>query len=312
MPTVIKQILKLAAALLLTMQIAVFFAKTWWFFELFTHYPHYFAITGTLLIPFLTWKQMWKTAIIMTAIIAINLAIISPYLEKSVHVHTSQPENLGPAPNLTILASNFYYKNTEYAEFASLITSEAPDIFIIHEATQAWHQEITPFQESYPYVQITQDTGINGIVLASSLPGTFQEIPLGSNVGLEFKPENLDLKILAVHPEAPITPSFAKERDAQFQDIITYSQESLVPIIVMGDFNCTPFSPHFQDLLTKATLKDARLGFGFIPTWHAHNPIFQIPIDHALVSHEIDVINFRTTEEITADHRPILAEIALP
>ena len=308
MPTVIKRILKLTVFALFGMQIAVFLAKTWWFFELFTHYPHYFAITGTLLIPFLIWKRLWNATPIIVAIIAINLAIISPYLDNS-KIRTSTESQ---AENLTILASNFYYKNTEYSELLDLISQENPDIFIIHEATQAWHQEITPLQESYPYVQITQDTGINGIVLASQSPGTFKEIPLGSAVGLEFKPENHNLKILAVHPEAPITPTFAKERDAQFQDIITYTQETATPTMIIGDFNCTPFSPHFQELLTKSGLKDARLGFGFISTWHAHNPLFEIPIDHALVSHEIDITNFRTTEEITADHRPILAEIALP
>jgi len=301
----IKRFLQLLILALLTAQIAVFLARTHWFLELFTHYPHYYAITATLLIPFLTWKRMWKSTIIIALILSINLATISPYLE-------SKSPDLTQTPNISILASNFLYKNTEFGEFSELIDKEDPDIFIIHEASTLWQKDPKSQYQDYPYQEGTEERGIHGIFLASKIPGTYREIPLGSHTGLEFQPETYDFKILAVHPEAPITAAYAEERNAQFADITTYTQNSSTPVIIIGDFNCTPFSPHFQDLLATTLLRDARLGFGFIPTWHAHNPLFRIPIDHALVSPEIDVLDFRTTQKITSDHWPILAKISLP
>jgi endonuclease/exonuclease/phosphatase (EEP) superfamily protein YafD len=114
-----------------------------------------------------------------------------------------------------------------------------------------------------------------------------------------------------VHPSAPISAENAAERNLQFSDITAYAQQSSVPVVVLGDFNSTPFTPYFQDLLNYGELHDARLGFGFINTWHAHNFLFQIPIDHALLRGPWEVLDFYTATGLDADHLPIIVKLAL-
>ena len=39
-------------------------------------------------------------------------------------------------------------------------------------------------------------------------------------------------------------------------------------VLGVGDFNLTPWSPHFQDLLSRGDLRDSSLGRGIQNTWY--------------------------------------------
>jgi len=320
----IKHFLRIALITLAGTQVAVALSAKYWFFELFTHWPHYYILAGLLLLALMIWKRMWASAIITILIIAMNLAIITPYLDTSLaHPDPYAPENqIKPVgTELSLLTSNFYVQNTDQDAFKTLLDQERPDIFIIHEASDIWQQDPeSTFGVTHPFQYKTEISGIRGIFMASKIQGQFRETPLGDYIGIEFTPEldsdQTPYKILAVHPQAPITADYAKERNQQFKDIAAYTQyyeDQGYKIIISGDFNSTPFSPYFQEMLEKSGLHDARLGFGLIPTWHSTLPIFRIPIDHSLVSPELIVEEFRTTTKIPgSDHLPILLRLIIP
>lgn len=298
----LKKFLALALTALAFLQITLFLAKTWWFFELFVHYAHYYALLGTILALIAINRRHWKSALLFLTFTSLQLGNLSPYL--TTYAASKQ------TPTLTVLASNFLYTNDNFEELLPLLEEENPDLFIIHEATELWTQGIELFRAEYPYTALSNQLGIQGIAIASRIPGTFTEIPLGSKFGLEFIPEDSSYRVLGVHPAAPLTPAWAEERNAQFIDLVAYAHSSDAPTVIMGDFNSTPWSPYLLDLMQNAELRDARVGFGIIPTWHAHNPFFKIPIDHALLSEGWELINFHRTESIDADHFPIVVELA--
>ena len=80
MPTV-KTILKLTIVGALIIQSMVALSEHFWFFELFSHYAHYYVFLGLILFTILLIKQMWNSSIILLVLICINLANIAPYLE---------------------------------------------------------------------------------------------------------------------------------------------------------------------------------------------------------------------------------------
>lgn len=301
-----KKILPIISTALILAQTSALLGRTWWFFELFTHYTVYYALLGTVLLISSIPLHRWKTALLLTIMISINLATFSPYLTTQ-NPTSSTPDN----ETISILSQNFFFKNTNFDEIQTLLQENNPDIFIIHEAGPQWNAAIENFKAAYPYIQITKETGIQGILLGSKNPGTFLEIPLGNKFGLEFIPDNQSYRVLAVHPFAPITQTYAEERNAQFADITNYINSSTIPTLVVGDFNCTPWSPFFQDLLSNANLKDTRLGFGIVPTWQAHNFLFQLPIDFILATPQFHTTSFQTTTKTSADHLGIFAELNL-
>lgn len=297
----LKKLLALALVGFVFLQITLFLTKTWWFFELFVHYAHYYALLGTILSLIALNRRHWNYALLFLSFTSIHLGTLSPYL------HLAAPSQNNPT--LTLLASNFLYTNDKFEELLPILDKESPDLFMIHEAGEQWIEGIELFRADYPYIALSNDLGVQGIAMASRLPGTFTEIPLGSKFGLEFIPEDGSYRVLGVHPAAPLTPEWAEERNAQFADMVSYVNASQVPTVIMGDFNCTPWSPYLIDLMTSAKLRDARVGFGLIPTWHAHNAFFKIPIDHALLSEGWELIDFHRTESIAADHYPIVVEL---
>ncbi|MFA5793320.1 MAG: endonuclease/exonuclease/phosphatase family protein [Candidatus Gracilibacteria bacterium] len=298
----------LVAGLALAVQIFVILAKTNFFFELFTHYALYYAIFWSIFALICATRKHFACALILTLIASINIAEISPYFARTEAITTNSQAN----ETVTILSNNFYYKNQNTDDFLELIKEENPDIFIVHEAGHIWISLLSELIKTYPSLYLTKETGVHGILIGSKTPGIFTEIPLGEAFGLEFIPTNGAFKILAVHPEAPFTQKFAKARNTQFQDITTYirnQNDTNNKIVIIGDFNCTPWSPYFTDLL-KAGLKDAQIGFGLSPTWHSGLSPFKIQIDHALVTDSVAVDSFKVLRQVAgADHLPIEVKV---
>jgi endonuclease/exonuclease/phosphatase (EEP) superfamily protein YafD len=83
-------------------------------------------------------------------------------------------------------------------------------------------------------------------------------------------------------------------------------------VIIAGDLNVSMWSPFYRSLIKRSGLHNARQGFGILPTQSGISPqfaIFSAPIDHCLVSSDIQVKNFRLGRHIGSDHLPIIADL---
>lgn len=89
------------------------------------------------------------------------------------------------------------------------------------------------------------------------------------------------------------------------------------PVVAMGDFNTPTWSPFFQSFLKKSGLIDAA-GTGWPATtrfsrrWFAKHFYFGSPVDHILVSRNIEVKHFEVGPDIGSDHFPVIADLRLP
>ena len=103
-----------------------------------------------------------------------------------------------------------------------------------------------------------------------------------------------------------------EEQIEVLEEIYNISQkENVDAVIIAGDFNASPYSPVFKKLLTTSGLRDTRTGFGWLPSWPALFPLAFIPIDHILVSPDIQVQNRATGPYIGSDHYPVIAELSI-
>ena len=81
-------------------------------------------------------------------------------------------------------------------------------------------------------------------------------------------------------------------------------------VLVMGDFNATPFSPIFAEFLKATHLKNSLDGFGWQPSWPSLISFLGIPIDHVFVSSELIVKQRFIGPSISSDHLPVIAKLA--
>ena len=112
-----------------------------------------------------------------------------------------------------------------------------------------------------------------------------------------------------MHLAPPTHPALAAERGRQLDALRALSATIDAPLAIAGDFNLTPYSPHFTDWLSDTGLRDGRAGRRPGLTWPTFLPLLGIPIDHCIVSPNVRVAAFRRLPAFGSDHYPIVVEL---
>jgi len=101
--------------------------------------------------------------------------------------------------------------------------------------------------------------------------------------------------------------SFAQQQKSHFKALAEYIKKSKKSTVVAGDLNTAFWSSAYKNLIA-SSLINTRQGFGIIPSWSV-NSILQLPLDHVLVSKNIQTVNIQAMQSIDSDHLPIYVEL---
>ncbi len=281
------------------------------FFELSSHFKLQYLLAGLPNFIFFALVRSKKIWLLVSAFcIIINLAEIVPW-------YFPAPAFAGATPgqNLRILHSNVLTNNRRYSEVISLVKAEQPDIAVFVEVSTVWAKELAVLSEIFPYSSNLQESERFGSAIYSKLPLENASIKAFSQqrkslfAEVEFKGKIISL-ILA-HPTVPIKQQSFIDRNQQLTAIGEYAAQVKNPLIVVGDFNTTMWSPFYKNMVKTGNLRNARSGFGILPTWPTFMPLAYIPIDHFLVSKEIGVLRIRTGRNVGSDHLPLITDLVL-
>lgn len=279
-------------------------------FDLTAHFKRQYLIVGfcTFFFFLLTRHKVWW--IISLCCILLNLMEVVPWY--------LPPDALAQAKTtgqLRVLLSNVLYSNENYSNVISLVRKEAPDIAVFVEAGKVWNQELTALKDLLPYSAIAQDSKRFGTTLYSKFP--LENVSIEqfqgprSTIVATIKYQGKDVIVMGTHPNYPVSKIGFIQRNSQLKAMADYIATINKPVILMGDFNITMWSPFYQRFIRESKLKNGRIGFGLQPTWPAFLPFLAIPIDHCFVSQNIQVINSRTGDNVGSDHLPIIADLAI-
>ena len=81
------------------------------------------------------------------------------------------------------------------------------------------------------------------------------------------------------------------------------------PVVVIGDFNMTPFSTRYGNLLRKSNLRRATGGLN--ATWPGLLAPLGLSLDHVLVGEGVSHASMRTGPRLGSDHLPIVGTFDL-
>ncbi|MEG4962738.1 MULTISPECIES: endonuclease/exonuclease/phosphatase family protein [unclassified Microcoleus] len=281
------------------------------FFELSSHFKLQYLLAGLSVFIFFALVRSKKIWLLVSAFcIIINLAEIVPWYFPS-------PAFAGATPgqHLRILHSNVLTSNRRYSEVISLVKAEQPDIAVFVEVSTVWAKELAVLSEMFPYSCHYQQSERFGSAIYSKLPLKNPSVKPFSkrrkSLFAEVEFQGKIISLILAHPTVPIKQQSFIERNRQLAGIGEYAAQVKNPLIVVGDFNTTMWSPFYKNMVKTGKLRNARSGFGILPTWPTFMPLAYIPIDHFLVSKEIGVLKIHTGCNLGSDHLALITDLVI-
>ncbi len=295
-----------------------------WLPDLVVHFRVQYLTIGLLAAPWFAWRRRWPLAMAAVVTLALNVA---PVVAAFSLPAAARP---GPAPAaaaavtpaavpLRIASANLLFLNHSHAAVIAWARATQPEVVLFLEATAEWRSALTPLEADYPHRRYVTDRSHHGLLLLSRWPIT--DVVTRPTAQQDLRPvlfstitkQGVPLRLGAMHATWPMWPAQARQRA---RDLAALAAEAArrgpLPFVGLGDLNISPFSPHFAVLLRDGGLRSAAAGRGWQPTWPALFPPLGIQIDHALVSPEVQVQDFRRGTSNGSDHRPIVIDVIIP
>lgn len=315
----IKALFTATTLILVICGIAGFFSSAGHIPELLSHFRLQYLVGALLCLTIFALQKDRLRSLAAGLLLVINGYTIAPlYWSDSPSTSYGIPENR----THKILLSNVHSSNNEHQRLIDLIQQESPDILVLLEITDAWLESLQTIQATYPFKKTIARSDNFGIAVFSKLPfdradvrywgiSGFPSLALQYQLAGTGAEKGEQITLLATHPLPPITKDMLQQRDSQLLQTAAEAAQPAGPVIMLGDFNITPWSSAFKQSAELAGLNNCRNGFGILPTWPASlkSPLLMIPIDHCLVSNHFQVVNVRTGANIGSDHLPLIIEL---
>jgi endonuclease/exonuclease/phosphatase (EEP) superfamily protein YafD len=288
-----------------------------WRLELLSHFAvqYVFALALASAYLLIRRRRLWFGIAILAALVPAWR--LSAYLP----IRTAVTHATSDAYRLRVMTFNVHAKNDRYAAALAEIERFDSDIVFLPEATDRWAAGLAPLRAKYPYIIDDRSPTVFSILLFSRVPlSGIKVIPLpgGSRARAVVATTCMDggndvaacIRLIGIHPPPPMIERWATERDAALRalpELIVRRDEDRT--ILLGDFNCTPWSPMFRDLIAATDMRDAALGFGLAPTWLSRWLPFGLTIDHILVGSAIEIDSHQVGRAVGSDHFAVVADL---
>ena len=240
-------------------------------FELATHcYMHCWIASLVLLATGLVLKAR-RSLLISFAALLISSWFVQPWsLWRPMSVRTDLTDEI------QVLSWNLLVSNRSYSEVEKIIREVDPDVLVLVELRHGFIDELPYISENFPHQFQYPSWGGEGIGVFSKIPGTtfrledfdyeFQPAVISNIPG----PQGKELELVALHALSPLPRYRTRIRDRQIRSVIDWSQ-GRGPLCVCGDFNTTPWTPAFREMV-QSDFVDSRMGTGTVSYTHLTLP----------------------------------------
>ncbi len=218
--------------------------------------------------------------------------------------------------SFAVATVNVRAKNRGFASLCRWLKEARLDVVGLVEVDPGWLRALTSLESVYPHQFARPGDEDHGLAVLSRWPlksativhfGDTDRPSLDVTLLVDGQP----VRVLVAHPPPPFNRALMAERDAHLRRMAETARASTIPVVVMGDFNVTPWSPAFQDMLRTGGLRDTRRGMGLLPTWPAPLGWLGIPIDHVLVTGGLVPLRAQRGPDIGSDHLPLYVRLQM-
>ena len=280
------------------------------YFEFTTGYKLQFLLMSLCSLSYFLLTRRKLGIILCWFCITINLAEIVPWYMNRPPIPVAEYQSL------KALSYNVLWSNKDYGRAIALIAKEQPDIAIFQEVISGWSPALTALKSNFPYHIKSEKQEMEVYSKFPLLdPETILYGSYRGSIAADLQVGDRKIKFVATHayPQLYWGQGGWEIRNQQLRGLKKYAQQSQ-PVVIMGDLNVSMWSPYYRSTIASSGLRNARQGLGVLPTHSIIAPQFaalSAPIDHCLVSSDIQVKDFRLGPAIGSDHLPIIAELLI-
>ena len=306
------KLLRIGLSVIVVASLAAYFGGWLKVFEFASQLRLQFLVGAIGCLVFTLSKREWRWSGVALLGIALNFwPIASWYVPKSQAIHSTR--------RLKLVQYNVFYYNNHYRGVMDFLRAEQPDIVTMQEITSDWVEGLAPLSAEFLEHRAVPEARGSGIAIYSRIKFDQAETLVLSqdqrpNLLVKFHWEGRPVSLLTTHPQNPFGKNRFEWRNELLHNAANLLNSLSTPKILIGDLNITMWSPYYQKLVNNTQLVNAREGYGLLPTWNARFrlPFLMIPIDHCLVSRDIEVAAIRTGPKLGSDHLPLIIELVIP
>lgn len=278
-----------------------FLGDRWWMLDLVASFRPQLALATTVGAVTLLYQRWWRTGVAVAAAAVVSLLVVVP-------VFMGEPAE-GPG-DIRVMSFNLFASNEEFAEVVDFIERTDADVVLLHEASRPWEVAVESSDLDYQVTRSrTEDLIFGTLVLTRDSVevisyGFSVEEPRAIEIALD------GLRILAVHPLAPVDEQRMSIRNGQFEWYTDWVTARSGDLAVVGDFNATPWSYPFRRFVNETGLRNSQEGYGLELSYPASSigPL-QVTIDHLLHTEGISVVSRELGPAMGSDHLPLIVDL---
>jgi endonuclease/exonuclease/phosphatase (EEP) superfamily protein YafD len=274
--------------------------RWFWFCDLLVNFRAHFALLLSFAVIAAAGLRLWRIAGVASIGLALNLW---PMFGAFVPMETPSGSNVRA---VRVASFNVHIANNDLPGIAAYLDSEAVDVAVLAELSPANADQLAGLLPRLPHRYLAGREGVWGVAMLSRWPLIAPQP--ATQDGLTFAARaDVDLgdrkfRLYGAHLNWPVMPATARIRNAQLQALGRELAQCPHGCVAVGDFNVTPWSSHFRDVLSPG-VRDCAAGLGFLTTWSSGLPAaLRIRIDHCLVAGAVSVAGVRVGKSVGSDH----------
>lgn len=298
------------ALALIAVTIASLTARLHWTLELFSHFRWQYVMSAAATIPLCWLCGRRFFAIACCAVLSVHLAAL---LQQRFATVGRVPAD---GHTLRIVSFNVYFKNDGYREVMDYVLRVSPDVLCLYETTPAWEHGLAPLKARYAFALFSGDGPHSGIACMSRIVPT-KIVPPTPDSGLapwmqlDLESRGVRFEVVAAHLSLPFGSAGSAARNRQLQILARQLRKQSEPVLLVGDFNLSPYSPFSSDFVADSRLSDCSRGRPPDPTWPTGFAPLWIQIDRCFTAGDLAVARYAVGPAIGSDHYPVVIDFAL-
>ncbi len=295
------------------------------FSEILSHFCLQYFIISLLFLVVYCFLKKWKAVVVASILFISFSSILIPFYV--VLPNTNKNEKF---EDITLLQFNINYRHTDINKVIDWINdlhckkgdlaTQTPDIVVIEEATPEIAEKLEVLSTYYPHKISEAKAGAYGMVLYSKIPIKHHERKYFSQFSSQYTvaymlTPNMQIPFVLVELHARSPGHLEKSNPRRFEleeiaNMIAHLADTNK--ILVGDLNTSPYSPYFNKLEKISGLRCSMKENGISGTWPDFLPsLLRIPLDHVLVSNNIEVLEKNIKRDLGSDHLSVITKLRI-